>query len=711
MLVAFATARWVSARAALLPLAIAAGAVPIIAIAPLMNNWFGVLSPLSKMMMAAVLVFFPVMVNVTRGLVQVDPAALELMRSYAASESAVLRKVRIPNALPYFFTALKLGATLSLIGAIVAEYFGGSSLVLGRIIVQSASALRFDITWAAILLGATDRDRRLPRRSRRSSGRHPVARAPVRPADRRRLDRTRYAFRRSRSPRPPGWRRPREGFKGDHVVRVKSRPRPRGGAGDRAGRLHERRHAIAVGLRAGRVRTGLGPSRVGARVGSGVGIDRRTGNRPAPAPVGPAGPVRRLLRGRPAGLLRGREPDRPDGAGRRRRDPAGRRFAAGRPGVHDQLGAEGPSRPARPARISSTSPRSSSGPGRCRCRGRTTRSTDPCKFAGKKVGVWDFGNEFEVTAGALACGLTPGLENNGDPSKQYQKVIQPFDMTLLLSRQIDVAEAMIYNEYAQVLEAQNPETGQLYKPEDLNIINWNDYRVAMLQDAVFARKAWLDTGSNRDIAVRFVRASLKGWIYCRDHPDDCVKYTTDAGSQLGAGHQAWMMNEVNALVWPSPLGVGVLDPVFYGQTVRIAKNAGVIKNDPSPDAYDASIAKEALQAITDGDTKGADFKKATLPGHARRQLSPCSSTRRSEHGPARKGRPVSLRGVGCPAPSNNVISWHARYDARPRGEYPPRDNDRSAHRAGLRPHRDIDLHHRSWPRAGASAPSAVERPA
>ncbi len=237
---------------------------------------------------------------------------------------------------------------------------------------------------------------------------------------------------------------------------------------------------------------------------------------------------------------------------------------------------------------------------------------DPCKFAGKKVGVWDFGNEFEVTAGALACGLTPGLENNGDPAKQYQKVIQPFDMTLLLSRQIDVAEAMIYNEYAQVLEAQNPETGQLYKPEDLNIINWNDQRVAMLQDAIFARKAWLDQGTNRDIAVRFVRASLKGWIYCRDHPDDCVKYTTDAGSQLGAGHQAWMMNEVNALVWPSPLGVGVLDPVFYGQTVRIAKNAGVIKSDPSPEAYDASIAKEALQSITDMDTKGADFKKATL---------------------------------------------------------------------------------------------------
>ena len=186
-------------------------------------------------------------------------------------------------------------------------------------------------------------------------------------------------------------------------------------------------------------------------------------------------------------------------------------------------------------------------------------------------------------------------------------------MTLLLSRQIDVAEAMIYNEYAQVLEATNPATGELYKPEDLNVINWNDYRVAMLQDAIFARKAWLDEGNNRDIAVRFVRASLKGWIYCRDNPADCVQYTVDAGSQLPAGHQAWMMNEVNALVWPSPLGVGVLDPVFYGQTVRVSKNAGIIKNDPSPDAYDASIAKEALESLTDLDTKGEGFEKATVP--------------------------------------------------------------------------------------------------
>lgn len=151
---AFAAARWSTMRALLLPLAVAANAIPIIAFAPLFNTWFGLLNPLSKMMMAAVLSFFPVMANVTRGLSGVDPAALELMRSYAATEGEILRKVRIPNALPYFFTALKLASTLSLIGAIVAEYFGGQGSVLGRMIVQSASALRFDVTWAAVSLAA-----------------------------------------------------------------------------------------------------------------------------------------------------------------------------------------------------------------------------------------------------------------------------------------------------------------------------------------------------------------------------------------------------------------------------------------------------------------------------------------------------------------------------------------------------------------------------
>ncbi len=154
LVVAFATARWATASRSLLPFAIAANSVPIIAFAPVMNNWFGILNPLSKMMVVAVLVFFPIMINTLRGLTLVDQASLELMRSYAASELAIFAKVRVPNALPYIFTAFKISATLSLIGAIVAEYFGGSRSVLGQFIITEAAFFRFANAWAAIVVAS-----------------------------------------------------------------------------------------------------------------------------------------------------------------------------------------------------------------------------------------------------------------------------------------------------------------------------------------------------------------------------------------------------------------------------------------------------------------------------------------------------------------------------------------------------------------------------
>jgi NitT/TauT family transport system permease protein len=152
--VAFLAARWVTARDILLPIAIGASAVPLIAMAPILNNWFGVLDPFSKMMMAALLVFFPITINVIRGLVEVPPSALELMRSYAVSDLELMRRVRIPNMLPFLFTALKVSTTLAFIGAIVAEFYGGSTVVLGRLVLTSISGGRFDIAWAVIVLGA-----------------------------------------------------------------------------------------------------------------------------------------------------------------------------------------------------------------------------------------------------------------------------------------------------------------------------------------------------------------------------------------------------------------------------------------------------------------------------------------------------------------------------------------------------------------------------
>jgi NitT/TauT family transport system substrate-binding protein len=225
------------------------------------------------------------------------------------------------------------------------------------------------------------------------------------------------------------------------------------------------------------------------------------------------------------------------------------------------------------------------------------------QFKGKKIGVWDFGNEYEVTAGAKKHGL--------DVDKDYTRVIQDFNMNALLSKQIDVAEAMTYNEYAQVLEAKNPATGQLYKPEDLNVIDWNAEGTAMLQDAVFARKAWLAKAGSEDITVRFLRATFRGWMFCRDNAAKCVDHVLAAGTTLGKGHQAWQMNEVNPLIWPSPNGIGITDKALWDQTIAIAKQYGVLKNDPAADAYRNDLAEKALKDLT-GDTKGASFVKGTV---------------------------------------------------------------------------------------------------
>ena len=152
ILVALVTARWTLANETLMPFAIAANSVPIIAFAPIFNNWFGVDNPFSKMMIVAVIVFFPMMINTVRGLVSVEPAMIELMRSYAASEFALLYKVRLPNALPYMFNAFKVAATLSMIGAVVSEYFGGNRSALGVFITQEAAQFRFQNAWAAIII-------------------------------------------------------------------------------------------------------------------------------------------------------------------------------------------------------------------------------------------------------------------------------------------------------------------------------------------------------------------------------------------------------------------------------------------------------------------------------------------------------------------------------------------------------------------------------
>ena len=190
-----------------------------------------------------------------------------------------------------------------------------------------------------------------------------------------------------------------------------------------------------------------------------------------------------------------------------------------------------------------------------------------CK--GKKYGVWIFGNEFEQQAALVKAGL--------DPKKDVRLVKQNFDMVAFLKREIDAASAMTYNELAQVLETKNPKTGKLYQLSDLNVFKMSDLGVGMLQDAVFVKGDWIADKANQATAVKFLQASFKGWAYCRDHFKECVDIVLAQGTALPRGHQSWQMNEVNALIWPNRLGIGVMDPVAWKTTADIAYRFKVIK--------------------------------------------------------------------------------------------------------------------------------------
>jgi len=235
--------------------------------------------------------------------------------------------------------------------------------------------------------------------------------------------------------------------------------------------------------------------------------------------------------------------------------------------------------------------------------------TSPADFAGKKIGNWGFGNEYEIFAALAKVGL--------DPASDVELVQQQFDMAALLAGDIDAAEAMTYNEYAQVLEAVNPDTGELYQPSDFNVVSYEEEGVGMLQDAIWADGERLGSDdAYRDIAVRFVTASLQGWAYCRDNVEECRDIVVAKGSKLGNSHQLWQMNEINKLIWPAENGVGYIDQAAWDRTVEIAmgtpnlEGATVITAPPSEGAWTNDIVTEALANLEElgVDTTGEDYQ-------------------------------------------------------------------------------------------------------
>jgi len=237
--------------------------------------------------------------------------------------------------------------------------------------------------------------------------------------------------------------------------------------------------------------------------------------------------------------------------------------------------------------------------------------TSPADFKGKKIGSWGYGNEWELFA---------GMQKNGVTVKDISLVQQAFDMNGFLAGDIDAAQAMTYNEYAQVLETKNPKTGELYQPGDLNVINWNDVGTAMLQDAIWAPTDKLSDSKFADTTVAFIKGSIKGWAYVRDHPEDAAQIVTTAGSKLGQSHQLWMTNEVNKLIWPSTNGVGMINEAAWKQTVDIAlgtkneQGKTIITKAPPSTAYSNEYVQKALDELkADGvDVMGSGFTPETV---------------------------------------------------------------------------------------------------
>jgi NitT/TauT family transport system substrate-binding protein len=230
------------------------------------------------------------------------------------------------------------------------------------------------------------------------------------------------------------------------------------------------------------------------------------------------------------------------------------------------------------------------------------------KMRDKTVANWLGGNEYEVFAALVKNGMDP-VHQKG--VKIFQ---EPFSMDFFMKRQVDAASAMTYNELAQVLESVNPKTGKLTKLSELNVIPMQKVGTGMLEDGIFTTGSWIKSKQHQAIAKKFLAASFKGWLYCRDHWRDCVNIVLKAGTALPRGHQTWQMNEINALIWPAPLGIGIMNPADYKRTAAIAKKFANLKKTPGHEAYRTDLARaaDALLKKQGLDLTGKKWKKAKV---------------------------------------------------------------------------------------------------
>jgi NitT/TauT family transport system substrate-binding protein len=213
------------------------------------------------------------------------------------------------------------------------------------------------------------------------------------------------------------------------------------------------------------------------------------------------------------------------------------------------------------------------------------------KLRHKKDPNWFVGGRVGIFAAREKKGMAPAHNTGGTI------VQQPPTMDFFLQRQVDAASAMTYDELGQVLESTNQSTGKLYSLKDLNVIKLQNVGAGVLEDNIFTTAKYLKTAAHRALAQRFIAASLRGWIYCRDHQGACVKTVLKNGKGLKRGHQRWMMNEVNALIWPASKGIGLMDPSAFARSARIVATYGQLPKPPGHAAYRTDLAAAALASL------------------------------------------------------------------------------------------------------------------
>ena len=219
--------------------------------------------------------------------------------------------------------------------------------------------------------------------------------------------------------------------------------------------------------------------------------------------------------------------------------------------------------------------------------------SDPASWSGLTVGNW---NGFSAPFWAAVA------KNGMDVDTDVTIANQAFDMNAFISGEYDMAEAMTYNEYAQALAGSGD--------REIGIVDYSELGTAVLEDTIVGTSSWIE--ENPELVEGFLRASIRGWIYCRDNAESCVQKVLEYGTALPENYQTWQMNEVNKLLWPSTEGALMSTEESRTQSESILFEYGVVSQQPDGELMDTSYWEAAVADLSEEDLHGEGFTAEDL---------------------------------------------------------------------------------------------------